>query len=374
MCLLLKAEKTDDVGEWVETAQKLAETDDEREAILKSEIELLGLNGKLKETTEAFEAKLAKDTDAATALDWWRLAMLQKAVGNKEKTAQAIEQAVEADKESLLVATAAARIHEQVGELKKAAEACRRLASVDPAGRTDHLKHLVRIQMRLGETDEALKTAGQVMAVASGNTDNCRFYAGIARQLGKTDLAVKALRRAVQVDPTDNGLLSALAGVLADSDKLDQALEIEWRVLDRTKDLRGKLSVVSRLSDFYLRQGDHGELVKRFKQLSQNPDRRRESAYCSAQAYLAVRDFQSARKCLEALMGETEAEDDTMLLDQLSRIAEAEGDLPAATRFQEMLYEKTDASHDRDRLATLYFTGGKEEQGREARDGADSRI
>ena len=361
--LLQKAEKADDAGVWLRKAQQLAETDDEREAVLKSEIELLTLGGKLKETTEAFQAELGEDSKKVTALDWWRLARLYQAVGNREKTGETIEKAVAADPESLLIATAAARIHERIGKLKQAAEACERLAAVDPTGRTDHLKHLVRIQMRLGKTEEALKTAGQVMAVASGNTDNCRFYASVAKQLGKTDLAVGALRRAVQVDPTDNGLLSALADVLADSGKVDQALEIEWRVLDRTKDLRGKLSVVSRLSEFYLRQGNHGELVKRFKQLSQNPDRRRESAYCSAQAYLAVRDFQSARKSLEALMGETEAEDDTMLLDQLSRIAEAEGDLPAAIRFQEMLYEKTDAAHDRDRLASLYFAGGKEEKG-----------
>ena len=86
----------------------------------------------------------------------------------------------------------------------------------------------------------------------------------------------------------------------------------------------------------------------------------RDVAICTAQAYAASGDLGSARTELERLLATNTR--DTQLLQQLSKLAEEEGDLESAARYQKQLNELAPSDDGASRLAQLYARYGELEE------------
>jgi len=370
--LLVTNEKSDEAEQEYLAAEKLARPlTDEFARFLNAYTRLLQTSGRLKETAEAL-AKQLTGNDAAIpggdGTDFWRLATYQMATGQWDEAAETIEKAVALAPTANILLEAAASIFEKGHDQVRAAAIYERLATADPQRRVEHLKRLASLRRDLGEMDKAIDTARLVMATGAGNAANSRFYAEMLLSVGRHKDGIETLRRAVRLDPTDTTTLSSLAEVLFDSGDIDEALEIQWRIFQRTEDLQGKIGAVSRMSAFYQLSQRFDQLVERLRQTSIDPASRREAAYCLSQAYVTVSDYEQARKTLEMLLlgGDDKETDDTLLLSQLSSISELQGDILTAIRYQEMLCDRlqggAQAGRENERLLALYQQSGEKEK------------
>ncbi len=359
--ILTEQEKYDAAKAQLEVVQALVESDDELLSYVNQETKLLAASNELKPTADALDQKPDK-----TAKEFWRLAVYRQAEGNLEAATAEIEKAMKAEtKPSLLILERAADIYARGYNQVRAAEIYEQLASIDAAHRIEHLKKLAVLQRDLGQTDKAIETARNVMALGSGNAANSRFYADMLLSIGRRADGIEALRRAVRVDPTDQTSLGALADQLNEAGQSDEAIEIVWRIFDRTEELQGKMSVIAKLSNYYQMSRSFDKLVERLRQNMSNPSQRREAAYCLAQAHASVGDYYSARNALEMLLTGVDEEktSDTFLLNQLSLVAEMQGDFASAVRYQEMLCDLSSQPQDMNRLLELYFAGGEKDKG-----------
>src|SRR5205823_4830195 len=80
-------------------------------------------------------------------------------------------------------------------------------------------------------------------------------------------------------------------------------------------------------------------------------------AACLAQAYTSSGDYMSARQQLEGLLAANAR--DTQLLQQLSNLAETEGDFASAARYQKQINDVAPGFEGTTRLAQLYVRAGE---------------
>jgi tetratricopeptide (TPR) repeat protein len=346
-------------------ARKLAEKDEEKSAVLEARVKNDQAAERLAMRIDSMEKALAGNPKP-TAEAWSELARYFEADAKLPEAVRAADRAIAADPRSIAAWTLAARVRESAGNLADSADALRRLGEIDRRNRTEHLTGVARLEARLGRIDAALKAGRDLLAAAPGNPEHYEFFAQLCFQLGKAEEGLDALRRAVRVNPNDTKITLTLAETLAGQYRTEEAIEMYWRAFEKAEDLDAKLGAVSRLTELYLQRNQLDRLLVRLQH--QERDARpgagqppqRDVSICTAQAYAASGDLGSARLELERLLASNTP--DTQLLQQLSKLAEEEGDLESAARYQKQLLELAPNDDGSSRLAQLYSRYGELEE------------
>lgn len=357
--LLSRAEKYDEALTQLDAAHKLAEGDEEVETVLQKRIRNLQLADKLQSQIDGLQQKLAAGTDA-TAARWFLLSRYLEAARMLPEAAQAIGKALALDDKSIAYQAAAAHISESSGNLQAAADAYRKLASIDRRFRTEHLTNVAKLEAQLGRADQALQAARDLLAAAPGNPEHYEFFAQLCFQLGKTDDGLDALRRSVRLNPTEPKGMLTLAAALADQFRTAEAIELYWRAFDKSAELEARLGIVSRLTELYLQTNQLDRLVDRFERERREPGREREMTICLAQVHQSAGDYGTARQELERLL--TQNPRDTQLLQQLSNLSESEGDVSIAAKYQQQLAAIAPERERELRLAQLLMRAGEADE------------
>ena len=350
--LLVQAERHAEALKQLDLAAKQASEPEQAEAVLDLRIKTYQATDRL----GAEIAALRQDLDA-TAERWRTLARFLEADQKPAEAVAAIGKAVALDGKSVASWTAYARLHEASGDLGGAVEAYRTLAKLDRRALTENLTQVARLEVRLGRKDRALEAGREVLAASPGNPESYQFFAGLCLELGAVEEGLNALRRGVRVNPNDNKALITLGEALASEFRTEEAIELYWRAFDRAPDLDAKLALVARLAELYLQRNQFDRLVARLEREQREAKQPRELAICLAQAYQASGDFGMARAELERLLAANPR--DTALLQQLSSLAETDGDLAAAARYQRVHYEVAPSDEGSIRLAQLYLRAGE---------------
>ena len=237
---------------------------------------------------------------------------------------------------------------------------------------------IAKIESRLGRIDAALKAGRDLLAAAPGNPDNYEFFAQLCFQLGESDEGLDALRRAVRANPNDTKIMLTLAETLAGQYQTEEAIEMYWRAFDRAGDLDAKLDVVTKLTELYLQRNQFDRLLTRLQH--QDRDEPGRAVPGRARATAARRGHLRGpgtgdlgrpgrgRFELERLLAANTR--DTQLLQQLSKLAEEEGDIESAARYQKQLNELAPSDEAMTRLGQLYSRSGELEEA-QARLGED---
>ncbi|MGC4803565.1 tetratricopeptide repeat protein [Micromonospora sp. DT233] len=122
---------------------------------------------------------------------------------------------------------------------------------------------------RLGEVDLAIRWAARGVRVAPSKLGE--VWLGYAyRSAGRTRDALAALRRAVDHDPSDLAVYADIAGTLADTGRLDEALEWTDRALARDPTFDCAVHTAHRLR--FQRDGDVAHLVALADFVRDHPD------------------------------------------------------------------------------------------------------
>ncbi len=293
----------------------------------------------------------------ATADRWTRLARYDEADGKATEAIASASKATAVDPRSIAAWATLGRLQEGAGNFSGAVEASRKLAGLDRRNRAEYLSAIARLEARLGRVQEALKAGRELVAAAPGNVERHQEFAELCFGLGEVDEGLDALRRASRANPSDPKASNTLADALSRQFRTEEAIELYWRAFDRTKELDARLAVVARLADQYLQRNQFDRLIARLERELREPERRRELALCLAQAYQGAGDLGTARQQLESLLSANPR--DSALLTQLANLAEAEGDVAAASRYLKLALDVASTPEGAARLGNLYLRSGE---------------
>ena len=332
--LLRDDKKYDEALAQLDMAEKLAEDKDAREKLVDLRVKAYQASGKLQEKIEAQE-KLVQADQENSAAAWQLLAMLREASGKFQEAAVAIQKAIELDSTNINFSLAAARLQERSGQLGPAIETYRRLASIDRRFLSNYLTQIAALQMRLGQSEEALKTGRELIASAPGNADNFRFYADLCFQAGDNKSGVDTLRRNLRNHPNDAEAINALAKYLSNELQTDEAIELYWRAFELAKDTDAKATPIASLTELYLRSNRFETLIKRLETIGREANKARDATLWTASAYQSAGDLGMAKSILERLIRQDSR--DTKLFEQLVALSKSEFDLESAAEYQRRL-------------------------------------
>ncbi|MCA9047323.1 MAG: tetratricopeptide repeat protein, partial [Planctomycetaceae bacterium] len=357
-----KAGKYDEAMLYVDAANALAETDEERDAVIQQRIDVLQVSQKLDDAADELLASLKSNTDAATA-DWYLAARYLEAARRWPEAAEAIDNAIRLEPKSVPAMTVAARIAETSGDYGRAAEMNRTLADIDRRSRGDHLMNVSRLEAQMGRADEALEAARELIVSAPGNTDNYEFFAQTCFRLGRNDEGLDALRKAVRINPNEPHLIMALASALAEQIRTDEAIEVYWRAFEKSDEIEDRIGLTMKLAALYQQTNQFDKLIERFERDRREDDKRREMTLCLAQAWHTAGDITAARQELESLLSEDTR--DTNLLNQLAKLCQDGADIDAAIGYQRQLVAIAPGHETEFPLAGMLMANGEMDEARE---------
>ena len=357
--LLQKGDRHEEALRQLEVAARLASNDHQRQAVIDRQIQSLQQIGRLAQQIDVLTAELNSAVNVSSRR-WRQLAHYCRAERRMSEAMRAAKAAIDLDDQSIASRRLAAQIYDSAGSLAEAADAYRKLATLDPPLRTEYLTNLAEIEVRLGRTEEALEAGRQVIAAAPGNSKHHQSLAELCFKLGKVDEGLAVLRRAAALDPTQLDQQLVLAEALAQHYMTSEAIELYWQALDKSRDVKDKLLVVSRLAGLYLRISRFDRLMDRLQRMRRTSDNQRQWTFCIAQAHLEARDYAAGRAELELLL--TGNDRDGQLLAQLSSLAEQDGDVEAAIGYQLRLIQLTPTPEAKERLAQLYLAAGRADE------------
>ncbi len=364
-----RLENYDEADVQLAAAAKLAEKDEQKTAVLESRVKNDLAANRLPQKIAALRKELEAGR-GATAAGWSALARYLEADGKLPEAVRAADRAVTVEPRSIPAWAMAARLRESAGNLADAADALRRLAEIDRRNRTEYLTGIAKLESRLGRVNAALKAGRDLLAAAPGNPESYEFFSQLCFQLGRSEEGLDALRRAVRVNPNDTKITLTLAETLAGMYRTDEAIEMYWRAFDKAGELDEKLGVVSKLTELYLQRNQFDRLLTRLQHQERDAravggagagqTQQRDVAICRAQAYASSGDLGAARAEIEPLLAANPR--DTKLLHQLSKLAEDEGDLEGAARYQKQFNDLASTDESTARLAQLYARYGELEE------------
>jgi tetratricopeptide (TPR) repeat protein len=345
----------------LDLAEQSTEAADERQQILNERVKCLQVAGQLESQIQKISAELSAGTNV-TADRWRILATYQDAAEKlNEATASAIK-VVELEPDSIQGWMILADLYERTGRLGDAADAMKKLASLDRRGISEYLRKTARLQVRLGQFEDALSTGREVIKATPGNPEAYQFFADLAFEVGQPKEAVESLRRAVRVNPGDEASLRALAKTLADEFQTPEAIELYWRAFEKAADLDSQTQIVVALSNLYLRSNQFPKLIERLELRSRELNLPTEMTRCIATAYREAGDFRKARETLERFL--IDAPNDVAVLRELLLFAQSEGSVGIQIQLQRRIADLTHSETDQRLLVETLHDSGEEAEAR----------
>ncbi len=318
----------------LDLADKLAEDKEAREKLVDLRVKAYQAAGKLPDRILVQE-KLVESEQANSAAAWQLLAMLREANGKFQEAVVAIQKAIELDSSNINFSLAAARLQERSGQIGPSIETYRRLASIDRRFMSNYLTQIAGLQMRLGQSEAALKTGRELIASAPGNADNFRFFADLCFQAGDNKTGLETLRRNLRNHPNDVDAINSLAKYLSNELQTDEAIELYWRAFELAKDSDAKVTPIASLTELYLRANRFETLIKRLETIGREANKVRDATLWAASAYQSAGDLGMAKSILERLIRQESR--DTKIFEQIVALSKAEYDLESAAEYQRRL-------------------------------------
>lgn len=331
---LMRVDRMETALGYTTAADKLAETDGERDSVIQQRIEILQATDQLNSAIVQLATEIRQDEDASPER-WHTLAKYCVADNQLPLARESIEKALQLNERSISFLTTASKIAEASGDLARAIEICRKLTTIDRRSMSEYLTTIAKLELQLNRPGEALKTAQELVRSAPGNTEHYEFLAQVSFRAGDIDQGLNALRKAVRINPNEPYLCLELASALAERGKSDEAIDVYWRAFDRAEKLEDQILLIVKLVPLYQGSQRMSALIDRLTLLQRDEENKRAMTICLAQAHTTALDFALARTELESLL--TEDSRDTALLHQLASLCQDSKDLESAIKYQRRL-------------------------------------
>ena len=347
---LVEAKRYDDAFERYEIADKIADSPDEREQLLRDRITAYQASGTLEQQIEA--TKSLTETPASLRT----LALLYGAAGDSESAERAIRKALVAEPDNIEILLVAADIAETQNRLVEACELFEKLAAADNRFRSNYLQRVANLNVRIGRIDRAMEICEAIIDANPASPESYQFLARTAFGVQRDEPAIAALRRAMSVAPRDNLPRRMLAGHFADRFRTDEAIELYWQIYRFEAGLENKIGVIGSLGPLYDRKSDMDSLISRIKELNRKEGDSRTTALMIAAAHESVQDFGAAREAIEPLLAAQPR--DVALLQSMVRLSDAADEVEIAAEYQKRITDLADTPENRFRLIQFQLDAG----------------
>ncbi|QDT02593.1 tetratricopeptide repeat protein [Rubripirellula lacrimiformis] len=347
---LRDAKKHDEAIARLEVAQKIAETPDEQEQVLKDLITTYQQAGTLSQQIADLKQL------PSTPMNLRQLAMMQQAAGQLTEAAESIEQAMQSDPDNIDVLIVAADIAERQTRIADAAVLFEHLAKVDTRFRTNYLQKFVDLQVRLGQIDEALATCESLIDANPASPESYLHMARTAFRADRDDQAFTALRRAMNVAPRDNAPRRMMASQLADRYRTDEAIELYWQAMQYERQSDDRIALIKQIAPLYDRKGEVDELIQRINAIGREDGDTRGTLLLTSAAYESIEDYGAARQAIDRLLAQQPR--DVSLLETMVRLSDLADEVATAAEFQQRIVALADTPENRFKLVQLKLDSG----------------
>ncbi|MFK8112804.1 MAG: tetratricopeptide repeat protein [Rubripirellula sp.] len=347
---LSDAKLHDEALQRLDVAEKISETPDEHEQLLKERIATYQEAGKLSEQIASLQA------EEPSATNLRKLALMHQAAGQLTDAGAVIRKAITAEPENIDVLIVAADISERQNRFSDAVDLFHDLAKIDTRFRTNYLQRIADLQMRLGQIDEALQTCESLIDANPASPESYQFYARTAFRANREDQAVTALRRAMNVAPRDNSPRRMLASSFGEQYRTDEAIELYWQAMQYESKSDDRIALIRLLAPLYDRKTETEVLIQRIEELGREAGDSRVTQLMISAAHEAVEDYGAARKPIDRLLAEQPR--DVTLLEAMVRLSDLADEVTVAAEFQERIVALADTPENRYKMVQLKLDAG----------------
>ena len=371
--LLRQVEQLDACYAQLELAAESATSIGDRRIINEAAAKAWNADPALYVRTAHLQKKLEQNNGSSD--EWLQLALMYQADQRIADAVRFTEMATVVDPHSVLAWEVAADLCFHAGLLDRASNASRRLAELSPQNRTAALQQVVRLEQQLGRTAKALEAAELLIRESPEHADSCRVFADLCFESGRDAEGLECLKQCVRRSPDDVQLSMELADILADQFQPEAASSVLWRTFERVENLSDRLALIEPLTRFAQETDTVDQVIDRLKSAdSTDPVDR---CLFAATAISLCGEPDRARELLDQATYQFGR--DVRILKVLVELAETDGDLELATRYQRQVTDISNTSEDRVRLAGLEFKTGQMSETellwiRDARSGNDTRA
>lgn len=344
----------------LEQSFELAVTADQRSTTEQRQLRVLLLGDRLDREIERLELALADvspaDLPGQQTLRW-KLSGCLLAVGRHGEAVDLCQRMLEQERDSLAIRSRLLEIHETSGSVQAAIEVLTELSELDGRNRVRYLQQLARLQLQLGRTAAAIRTAEGVTEAAPGLPSSWQFLADTAFEAGDAELAVAALQRSVRLHPEDESALRALAATLAEQFRTAEAIELYWKALDIAPSADARETLLATLTQLAMRADQLDVLFDRIEQRGRLLRDEERSLRELAVVQRESGSFSAAAATLERLLSGMPAE--TELIEQLVELSVRRHDRVAGEGWLLQLWERRPQLSTLRRLLQASASGSK---------------
>ena len=219
------------------------------------------------------------------------------------------------------------------------AEALRRLAEIDRRNRTEHLTAIARIEVSVWAESSRPSRPEETCWRPRREPESYEFFAQLCFGLGRARGRPRRPAPGRARNPAESGIVLRLAETLAGQYQTEEAIEMYWRAFDRAEDLDHKLEVGPQAHRALppaqpARPAVRTVAVKTGTIRGPGEETRgRDVAMCSRRPTLPRATWEAPRRAREAA-GQRYPRH--AAAQQLSKLAEEDGDLETAARYQKL--------------------------------------
>lgn len=288
------------------------------------------------------------------------LAALFEQEGNEGRAGEILQAAAKKD-EGALVAGQLVRLLEGRGEFEAAAKVMREVIAKPKGNRPLHLRRLVDIFSKAGDSEQALQEVENWKRLSPGDRQVWKKRAELLHQTGRRAEAVRELRRAVSKFGEDEDLRSALAAALVDAGEVREGERMYRRLYEEAESFASRQRWIGEMVSLARQEGREDELVEEFERRKRANPREVLPLLALATIYEGLKDARGQQQALvEAVRRRPK---DVALISALATVAEKNGDQKEALRWHREAV-KHDAGPDaRRHLAEYHFRVGEVEEG-----------
>lgn len=287
------------------------------------------------------------------------LAELYERLGESDRADETLKPV--ADKGNLLAVSEQIRLFSSRRDWGAAAAATRKILELPEGRKSLHVRRLVELYQRDFQFEEGLKWIDEWKRLSPGSTMPWMTEVRMLQGLGRNEAALKVLRTAVLKFDQDEDLRVRLAEFYVENNKPADASRIYWQLYEENEDLSSKLRWAQRLAEMAQQQGTVQQLVQDFDGRVRANRQSIVPLLALSEIYRVTDDYEGRRRSLTAAA--KIKPDDILLLQQIARIEEQEGDWHAAVATLERAVPLDKSNRTREQIAQLHLANGNEEVG-----------
>ncbi len=345
-----KADRIDEALESLAVAERLADSDDQRETIIQERMGALEKSNRLNSEADTLQKHLRQEKNPTVAQSQLLARYLVRLRRWKEAD-MAVNEALRLEASNLTMLRASSEVAQGLGNVEQSILSLRKLADFDRRKRQEYLQQIARLQIRQKKWAAAIETANEAVQAVPSKIESYEFMAQICFQAKKPELGIETLRKALRIDPNSSHLTIALGSALSERKNYNEAIELYWQSFAKSNTLDDKVDLTLKLVKLYQKQNSLPQLIDRLETGRKDAAQRRDLTICIAHVHQSVTDFANARRVLEELL--TDRTHDAAVLEQLAKLSLSANDIELAIDYQRQLVAVVPSQENESYLATL---------------------